>query len=1452
MSSVAAAPTLDNLLTWKDDFTLIDFDGQPFTVKWLYEPTAPCRRPAGISAWALHNGSSMRVHVCANSPCSAVHSASKYGHVPPPRHGRLPSPAVVGPAPAQPEPPHPAVVTAPDVPQPAAEVEIDQPSCLPAPDAPSQQAPVSPLHPASALPAGPCPGVLEQAAQWAVLGPAPVEPPPLPPPLVLIPPPKRAALPKGVAAAALPASEGQGFALESDKTVRHRDSESDTMVMVETPDDVLVVGELYNPILRGQLQLFICDIESESAYTGISMFLLMALMKRIKVFVWCGLQRRDILREFAPWALDAISAEAQFEAIGCTCRVDSETGDRTLHVAEESDLINHWVACINSHSSHGDGGLEASDSIGHGTQLFAATYLSLSRVVIETIADGNCGIDVMCFMLGLPRQTEVRRGLRWDIGAFVLEHLGNRALIAALWTLGEIGEHVGLFELKAAGANLLSDVPRHGGGSSSSHIDGSAGAGPEPARVFTDEEVSALKWKCRLQKASPEAVLGVLRALPAWVIEETTLAFQQRPSPEQIKTDNLKRVEQADAILLCRDQPQRHKRAAAKAFLDYCETREGGLKASHRVRLMAGRIPYGWFADFARGQPKLRYMFNRSLQVDYKLQRKSTKALVSKTHQIKYMGIMRMYKAAVKDYLQNPPAVAEEEASAASEKVPEVLWTDRFKYHTPRQGQQYMSGQRKDLQQWKRRRAPGAGRRRSAVVVRDSLLEWYSNIRHSVDCKLMMRFPKQALLVKAQMLHQDYLVACLRNSVNPEAIDISKTWLRDWLIENRITHRRPNRKYKVARWVLAERLEIFWLSVMKIRKLILLHFGYEPECSNVDQSPFHMNEAGSAACNTLSLKGAVKVPLLENHAATRERWSLNSITRSSEDQVRQRLPGFELMFKAQGQQVKLALQEYVFAKGLPFKVTVVTGDSGSYKEEDILAFLESHLRPWDSNRRWELFFLDAYAPGLTDNVQRLCWSKGYIEITHGGGASSVCQTNDTDHHQWVRKRFIEIQSERLIQKGRSRGGGLVDLTRQENIDIMIEVMSSRSLHLKACLGYKYTGTTVSLDGKEDAMICREAKDFWMERGMRRKIDAAVADVEAKYHAGDLPWNWATVRSLIGSYPARRQLDVIKAGWEDEATPDPDGVPWDPRRARTEGDDESPLEEDECQSDASDAAECDVGPEEEPGDVMQSDIVHHGHGDDQEANGGVLAKQATSETDLSAEQAESLLRHSGRLQSLQKAKDIFHNMGGSLGASLRNTVSIVMGAETKKFRERMRGDAAVAAELRSSLDAEEEMEQRQRAEFQAQMQRVREKKQMDRELREVQDRLRKSRQSMREAQAVVAAKEHIKSYSLAALGEGKKNGGGPQFQKARHAVLERVRAIAPLSPAQRNDWDYFKAAWDQGMAEAHGENWAGLFAEMIQNLLDELRGGKDTALSDFMHSETLRVLGHVPSLVLPGC
>ena len=125
--------------------------------------------------------------------------------------------------------------------------------------------------------------------------------------------------------------------------------------------------------------------------------------------------------------------------------------------------------------------------------------------------------------------------------------------------------------------------------------------------------------------------------------------------------------------------------------------------------------------------------------------------------------------------------------------------------------------------------------------------------------------------------------------------------------------------------------------------------------------------------------------------------------------------------------------------------------------------------------------LDAYAPGLTDNVQRLCWSRGYICLTHGGGASMVAQTNDTDHHKPVRQRFSDLQTM-----------------------LMFEKAGPNFTFASKYAWYKYTGTTVALDGSEDCKICREAKDFWQELGMRQLINSAVAEVETKFKNGCLP------------------------------------------------------------------------------------------------------------------------------------------------------------------------------------------------------------------------------------------------------------------------------------------------------------------------------------------------------------
>ena len=58
----------------------------------------------------------------------------------------------------------------------------------------------------------------------------------------------------------------------------------------------------------------------------------------------------------------------------------------------------------------------------------------------------------------------------------------------------------------------------------------------------------------------------------------------------------------------------------------------------------------------------------------------------------------------------------------------------------------------------------------------------------------------------------------------------------------------------------------------------------------------------------------------------------------------------------------------------------------------------------------------------------------------GCGGSMICQTNDVGLHKDVRSDFIELQTAKMLEHARSRGGGLVDLTAEENISLMCKVM----------------------------------------------------------------------------------------------------------------------------------------------------------------------------------------------------------------------------------------------------------------------------------------------------------------------------------------------------------------------------------------------------------------------------
>ncbi len=125
----------------------------------------------------------------------------------------------------------------------------------------------------------------------------------------------------------------------------------------------------------------------------------------------------------------------------------------------------------------------------------------------------------------------------------------------------------------------------------------------------------------------------------------------------------------------------------------------------------------------------------------------------------------------------------------------------------------------------------------------------------------------------------------LLRGLKPQSVKLTSKWWTGWQRDYGLSMRKANRKYKVPKAVMGERLEIGWLNCARVRALCLATNGYDPEMENWDQSPFHHNESGSCGMSTLAVAGTT-VPLIEGHADTRARWTANLVTWSNKQRFR--------------------------------------------------------------------------------------------------------------------------------------------------------------------------------------------------------------------------------------------------------------------------------------------------------------------------------------------------------------------------------------------------------------------------------------------------------------------------------------------------------------------------------------------------------------------------------------
>ena len=223
-------------------------------------------------------------------------------------------------------------------------------------------------------------------------------------------------------------------------------------------------------------------------------------------------------------------------------------------------------------------------------------------------------------------------------------------------------------------------------------------------------------------------------------------------------------------------------------------------------------------------------------------------------------------------------------------------------------------------------------------------------------------------------------------------------------------------------------------------------------------------------------------------------------------------------------------------------------------------------------------------------------------------------------------------------------------------------------------------------------------------------------------------------------------------------------------------------------------------------------------------------------------------HHEKMEKFKSMRDQSLDLGD---AGILVAYDRAMHTEEKKFRAVRQECPAVVTAMQRRQELERAALAKQRAEVAELNEGKRklaavekERKESEQRVKDIKDEIKKARRDLDETIA-------LKTFSVEDLGKGKTTKQALQkAKKARLTVLDRVSRLgAGLSPAQANDFQWFKENWDH-VNETHlAAAWPEKFAELIQKVQDDITGGIADAFSKFIHAESARCLSDIPSLRL---
>ena len=349
-------------------------------------------------------------------------------------------------------------------------------------------------------------------------------------------------------------------------------------------------------------------------------------------------------------------------------------------------------------------------------------------------------------------------------------------------------------------------------------------------------------------------------------------------------------------------------------------------------------------------------------------------------------------------------------------------------------------------------RAPGAGRKVTVPEVRESMYQWFIDVRGALKGRLPMKLFK----AQCKIFYEEWLLQQKDEEKKNKKIQFSKNWIRWWMKEYGVSLRKPNKRFKIKQDDRVERIKEYIMNVWRIRKFFQDTYGVDPPIINGDQMPLHRNESsGEKSMSFIGQDAYVK----ENYMLSRER--ITAYTQICSDDNIKFKP--EFVFKGKGSRLNSKMNP-------PEGVKFYWAPKGSYRLEQMLKTISNLPDRYNifTAKNYCIYVLDDYSVHCMPEIKESLLKRGYIYVGIGGGITGDIQINDTDAHAPLKKKYREEEMELMLQQLRHDKSKIPSPSREEMMSMLCK--SWESLDIDFSERYKALWITNALDGSEDHLV----------------------------------------------------------------------------------------------------------------------------------------------------------------------------------------------------------------------------------------------------------------------------------------------------------------------------------------------------------------------------------------------